>query len=120
MHKPDNSHKTKFRKNETKVNSLQDGALLIKSSKNTLVTFIECQFVRPGLAWDDRAGTGMVWNGHEVAVLTWDGCAKWGGGGGQEVDCQTQNHFCRKLNVQLSSDSISLLLTLSAPLIASS
>ena len=42
-----------------------------------------------------------------------------GGGGGQEVDCQTQNHCYRKLNVQLSSDSISLLLTLLAPLIAS-
>ena len=40
------------------------------------------------------------------------------GGGGQEVDCQTQNHCCRKLNVQLSSDSISLILTLSARLIA--
>ena len=39
--------------------------------------------------------------------------------GGQEVDCQTQNHCCRKLNVQLSSDSVSLVLTLSAPPIAS-
>ena len=29
-----------------------------------------------------------------------------GGGGGQEVDCQTQNYCCRKFNVQLSSDSI--------------
>ena len=32
-----------------------------------------------------------------------------GGGGCQEVDCQTQNFCCRKLNVKLSSDFISLL-----------
>ena len=33
-------NKNELQKKETKVNSLQDGVLLIKSSKNTLMTFM--------------------------------------------------------------------------------